>query len=929
MVVVAVVALPVVGAVAGGVAAGSGTLAVVGAGIGAGAKAVGGAVIAGALTGIGTSMVTKSMIPDDFYLPMFNISPQEIFANRIPLLDVNFISPNQYIYYSYDDNGNLVSAPALNSQGEEYVSIAQELQPTISKWYTALRNMVLVGLMVVLLYIGIRIVISSTSKEAAKYKENLQNWIVAVLIVVFMHYIMAFALTITEEFTSILNSANAEIVVPISTELISVQQINQSGGSSNIQDNAQQMPNSDVASDSDNDSSGSTVTQDEVVNSELAQDLQEIQAQGASSDYVGWRTNFMGEARILQQLQVDDKGNGLVNEQRVGYTIIYFVLVIYTIMFLVIYIKRVIYMAFLTLIAPLVALTYPIDKMSDGKAQAFDMWIKEYTFNLLIQPFHLLLYTILIGSAMDLATNNMLYAIVALGFLLEAEKLLRRFFGFEKAQTTGKIMGGAVGGAMIMQGLNSLRRLSGGSGHKGGAAKSEEENAEILKYKSPYKKNADSLYKEGFGTESASNLPIPELGADGGESVTPGVPTGSEENGSDETNSTGQGTILGAGARAGNSTGTTIPIVNSSGEVISNVTPGNNEESQANSMVNRLNNRVPGNDRILDKDSFFYHRNDYEGAANRDRARMQELEAQNLTGTDEYRNLANSFYRNNAFAIKQREDREAQRQRYQRERRAARIGRVKGIAKTTGKYALKAGTKGLRMAGKIYGGLTYGAIGAMAGLATDDFSNVATYGATGAGLGYAAGARGLLVGTGLSSAATAGTGILGTAATTAGAYTVGSAVDNPESISNFSNSTATAFQNMQDNYAEAYYGGKDTDEYKNYKKRQYDMEFMANKKLQDLYKQNFGDGWKEHMEVGLEYVKNGVQSHDKIISVMKNQEKNDKDIRSKESIALARAADTVKNESDLEYMQKRWRANRIPESKIQEISGNIRLINKW
>ena len=880
-------------------------------------------------------MVTKSMIPDDFYLPMFNISPQEIFANRIPLLDVNFISPNQYIYYSYDDEGNLVSAPALNSQGEEYVSIAQELQPTISRWYTALRNMVMVGLMVVLLYIGIRIVISSTSKEAAKYKENLQNWIVAVFIVVFMHYIMAFALTITEEFTNILNSANAEIVVPISTELISQQQINQSGGADNVQDNTQQMPNADVATDSDSDSGSSepTVTNEQVVNSQLAEDIQAAQSgENAEDDYIGWRTNFMGEARILQQLQVDDKGNGLVNEQRVGYTIIYFVLVIYTIMFLVIYIKRVIYMAFLTLIAPLVALTYPIDKMSDGKAQAFDMWLKEYTFNLLIQPFHLLLYTILIGSAMDLATNNMLYAIVALGFLLEAEKLLRRFFGFEKAQTTGKIMGSAVGGAMIMQGLNSLRRLTGGSSHKGGTAKSEDDNG-ILKYKSPYKKNADSLYKEGFGTESSSSSQIPELGTDGGETVTSGVPAGSEENGVDNSDSIRQATISGA-TTGSEADGTTIPIVNGSGEVISNVTRGSgvageNGATDANTLATRLNTGRPGNDRILDRDSFFYHRNDYEGAANRDRARMQELEAQNLTGTDEYRNLANSFYRNNAFAIRQREDREAQRQRYERERRAARIGRVKGIAKTTGKYALKAGTKGLRMAGKIYGGVTYGAIGAMAGLATDDFSNVVTYGATGAGLGYAAGARGLMVGTGLSSAATAGAGIVGTAATTAGAYTVGSAVDNPESVREFSNSTSTAMQNVKDDYAEAYYGGKDTDEYKDYKKREFDIEFMTNKKLQDLYKQNFGDGWKEHMEVGLEYAKNGIKNHEKVISVMKNQEKRNKDIRSKESMALARAATDVTNESELEYMQKRWRADKIPESKIQEISSDIRLINKW
>ena len=97
-----------------------------------------------------------------------------------------------------------------------------------------------------------------------------------------------------------------------------------------------------------------------------------------------------------------------------------------------------------------------IDKISDGKAQAFDAWLKEYAYNLLLQPFHLLLYTMLIGSVMDLAANNMLYALVALGFLIPAEKLLRKFFGFNKSEVAGNIVGGMVGGSLAMNALNKL-----------------------------------------------------------------------------------------------------------------------------------------------------------------------------------------------------------------------------------------------------------------------------------------------------------------------------------------------------------------------------------------------------------------------------------------------------------------------------------------
>lgn len=91
-------------------------------------------------------------------------------------------------------------------------------------------------------------------------------------------------------------------------------------------------------------------------------------------------------------------------------------------------------LAFLTIIAPLMAMTYPLDKLQDGSAQGFNTWLKEYIFNLLIQPVHLILYTVLIGASMDLIADNIVFALAALGFILQAEKILRKFFGFEKRQ---------------------------------------------------------------------------------------------------------------------------------------------------------------------------------------------------------------------------------------------------------------------------------------------------------------------------------------------------------------------------------------------------------------------------------------------------------------------------------------------------------------
>lgn len=113
-------------------------------------------------------------------------------------------------------------------------------------------------------------------------------------------------------------------------------------------------------------------------------------------------------------------------------------------------------MAFLTMIAPLIALTYPLDKVKDGKAQAFNYWVREYIFNCLIQPIHLLLYTIFIVNAMDFAKVNVLYAIVALAFMVPAEKIIKEMFGL-KSSSPSSTLGAAAGGAFMMSMLNKIK----------------------------------------------------------------------------------------------------------------------------------------------------------------------------------------------------------------------------------------------------------------------------------------------------------------------------------------------------------------------------------------------------------------------------------------------------------------------------------------
>lgn len=363
-------------------------------------------------------------------------------------------------------------APEAEIKEEEenitILSTANQLKNVVSTWYFILRNLALIVLMLVLIYTGIRIVISSTAGEKAKYKERLTDWLVSICLVMIMHYIMAFSVNIVEQITKL-------IELPKNSNLAYIE----------LKDSQKANAERELK---DFDTTGQGTAID------------------TWSDGVGengaivWPTDLVGLFKI--QSQMTEEGT----ESWIAYSFGYVILVLYTLFFAFTYLRRVLYMAFLTMMAPMVAMTYPIDKMTDGKAQAFDAWFKEYIFNLMIQPLHLLLYTILVSSAYTLASENILYTLVALGFMLPAEKLMRRFFGFEKAKTPG-LLGGAAGAALTMSGMQKLlghRPQNGGKSNVNVGGSNTQKQTK-LKFANKNKINAqDAIVGDGINSQQNS-----------------------------------------------------------------------------------------------------------------------------------------------------------------------------------------------------------------------------------------------------------------------------------------------------------------------------------------------------------------------------------------------------------------------------------------
>ena len=325
---------------------------------------------------------------------------------------------------------------------------AKELKSTISKWYVTLRNIAIVCLMSILLYIAIRIVLTSVASEKAKYRQMIVDWIVAMCLLFFMHYIMIFSITIVDKVIEIVDAAGTDKEME---ETISAKFPNLEGAVNAIKlfqitdDELRKIAWDTLIGDTDDPSTAENIIYFYDAEGNQAESKDDVAL------FIWPATNYLSQARL--ELQTADANGENQSYSTLGWTIIYVVLIVYTVLFLFIYLKRVVYMAFLTLIAPMVALTYPIDKMNDGQAQAFNRWLKEYIFNLLIQPLHLLLYFILIGSAASFAAKNPIYVVIAMGFFIPAEKLLKSFFGFEKSQTAG---GGMVATGLMMTGLNKV-----------------------------------------------------------------------------------------------------------------------------------------------------------------------------------------------------------------------------------------------------------------------------------------------------------------------------------------------------------------------------------------------------------------------------------------------------------------------------------------
>lgn len=300
---------------------------------------VGGAVGANSLVSIGTGFavavqgILSAAITEEASSPqVFTI--YKVVFNGINMFDANYLL----------DNGNTNNI---------HVAIKEK----VSIWYYNIRNLAIILSLLVLLYIGIRMALSTVSSDKARYKKMLIAWLESFILIFFIHYLILISMYLSQTMLGII--------------------------------------------------------------SQLAGNGSAMEIITTVASFIGTITHFGWDS--------------------VSWALMYWVLVYYQVKFFWLYMKRMLSIAFLVIISPLITVTYSIDKAGDGRAQAFNAWVKEFEVNMFVQPLHALLYVMFVITAGAIALKAPLLYAMFLMALSRGEKIVKGIFSARGMKSIGSM----------------------------------------------------------------------------------------------------------------------------------------------------------------------------------------------------------------------------------------------------------------------------------------------------------------------------------------------------------------------------------------------------------------------------------------------------------------------------------------------------------
>ncbi len=106
------------------------------------------------------------------------LTVDKIIFNQVPLLDVNVFTDTAAGYTLKEDSSLLI------------------IRDSVATWYYIIRNVTIAVMLVILIYVGIRMAISTIASEKAQYQRMLVSWLVGFSIFFVIHYFLLLVLNI-------------------------------------------------------------------------------------------------------------------------------------------------------------------------------------------------------------------------------------------------------------------------------------------------------------------------------------------------------------------------------------------------------------------------------------------------------------------------------------------------------------------------------------------------------------------------------------------------------------------------------------------------------------------------------------------------------------------------------------------------------------
>ena len=227
-----------------------------------------------------------------------------------------------------------------------------ELKQQVTRWYYIIRLIASMINLCILIYIGIKMAISSAATEEAKYKKMIIWWVESMIMLFMLQYIMYIIIALGNVLMNIINSLRFNLI--------------------------------------------------------------------ANEAAVSFEDKII--TRIYRAFEISG------GTRFFFYSVCFWFLTAMHLKFFITYIKRTYTVCFLVVISPLITVTFPIDKLDNGKAEAFEKWLKEFIINVMIQPIHAIVYLVFIYTAGKIAEKAPLVAMIFLLSIGRIENIVRHIF---------------------------------------------------------------------------------------------------------------------------------------------------------------------------------------------------------------------------------------------------------------------------------------------------------------------------------------------------------------------------------------------------------------------------------------------------------------------------------------------------------------------